>query len=296
MISRTASHLHRSRIAKTAAQISCLVFILILASCVLTGCGPKNAPPSQVLNQEDAFSLELTYLADIPKTGSFRILQGGCVTQEHAYFAMLSDENFNSYILSKCYIIKYDRHTMQELCRSEVMSLGHANDITYIPESNELYVVHCVNRKVSILDADTLTVKRTDRLQRLDSYAISYNPSRDQFVSGIATAGMGFFDSELNVVGSAKELDTTLVTQGICSDDKYIYHIMYSTKTNTEEPMHMIFVRDWEGNLITSIPVGLKDCEPENISLVGDTFYIAVNNSDKTGGVVYTGKLTKNEG
>lgn len=86
------------------------------------------------------------------------------------------------------------------------------------------------------------------------------------------------------------------MTQGICADEKYVYHVMYSTSSNTEEPMHMIFVRDWDGALIASIPVALKACEPENISLVGDMFYIGFNNSTGTGGVVYTVKLVKNDG
>lgn len=93
---------------------------------------------------------------------------------------------------------------MKEVARSEVLSLGHANDITYIPETNELYVIHVVNRKVSILDADTLTVKDTVRMQFMDSYAIEYNPQRNEFVTGIASAGMGIFDRDLKVQRGAE--------------------------------------------------------------------------------------------
>ena len=284
---------------KSSIRRRCAVLLLaIISLSLLTACGQTATLPSQMLNSEDSFSLELTYLGEIPRTDDFRILQGGCVTEDYAYFAMLSEEDFDSYFLSKCYIIKFDRRTMKEVARSEVLSLGHATDITYIPETNELYVIHVVNRKVSILDADTLTVKDTVRMQLLDSYAIEYNVQRDEFVTGLASAGMGIFDRDLKVQRerSSKELDTTLVTQGICADEKYVYHVMYSTKSNTEEPEHMIFVRDWDGALIASIPVGLKECEPENISLVGDTFYIGFNNSTWTGGVVYTGKLVKNNG
>lgn len=193
--------------------------VFLLAAFLLISCNQTSTLPNRMINSEDTFSVTLEFAGEVPRIDDFRIMQGGCVTEDYAYFAMIGAENADAYILSECYIIKYDRSTMKEIARSEVLKLGHANDITYVPEANELYVIHVVNRKVSILDADTLTVKDTKRLQLLDSYAIEYNETRDCFVTGIATAGMGFFTRDLKVTGSAEEIDSTLITQGICADD-----------------------------------------------------------------------------
>ena len=57
----------------------------------------------------------------------------------------------------------------------------------------------------------------------------------------------------------------------------------------------MIFVNDWEGNLITKVPLGLKEYEPENISLVGDTFYISCNNLADDGLSIFKAKIVKEE-
>lgn len=268
------------------------ITIILLATTLLASCEDNSALPSEIINSQDSFVLSVEYVGDIPRIDGFRIMQGGCVTENYAYFAMLDEKNADSYILSSCYIVKFDLETMQEVHRSEILSLGHANDITYIPSTNELYVVHCVNQKVSILDADTLTVKDSRRLQLMDAYAISYNEATDSFVTGVATAGMGFFSKDLKVTGSAEEINSSLITQGICSDDKYVYHILFSYK-NEAEPQHILLVRDWDGNVITKIPFDQMDCEPENISLVGDTFYIGVNNSTYTGGILYAAKIVE---
>ena len=86
----------------------------------------------------------------------------------------------------------------------------------------------------------------------------------------------------------------TLVSQGICADEKYVYHVLYSPKSNTKEPDNIIHVLDYEGNMITKIPIGLKGMEPENISLVEDTFYIAFNVT-KEAAHLYKGKLVRAE-
>ena len=88
---------------------SAVLLLAIISLLLLTACSQTASLPSQMLNREDRFSLELTYLGEIPRTDDFRILQGGCVTEDFAYFAMLSEKNSDAYSLSKCYIIKYDR-------------------------------------------------------------------------------------------------------------------------------------------------------------------------------------------
>ena len=51
---------------------------------------------------------------------------------------------------------------------------------------------------------------------------------------------------------------------------------------------NVIMVYDWKGKFVNQIALDIPSgIEPENISLVGDAFYIACNNSSWSGGVVY---------
>ena len=56
----------------------------------------------------------------------------------------------------------------------------------------------------------------------------------------------------------------------------------------------MLFVYDWDGNFVTKIILGIE-YEPENLSLVGDTFYMGCNNSSWSGGLLFTAKIVKEE-
>ena len=251
--------------------------------------------PSTILNSTDSFIAETKLVGPVPRIGNYKVMQGGVVTEDYAYFALINTADFPESAV-EAYILKYDRETWKEVGRSKSLVLDHANDITYIPETNELYVVSCYvdSKRITVLDADTLEFKeRKSRGGSNGAYALEYNPLRGQFVSGLGKTNMCIYDKDLNYVTYHQGKNTTLVTQGICADDKYIYHVLYSTKSNTEEPDNVIFVYDWDGNFITKIPIGIKSYEPENISLVGDTFYIACNNADWTGGIVFTAKIVK---
>lgn len=251
--------------------------------------------PTAILNSTDTFSLTTKLVGPVPRIGNYRIMQGGVVTEKYAYFAMINTTDFPESAVQS-YIVQYDLETWKEVGRSKSLLLDHANDMTYIPETNELMICHCyINyTRMSILDADTLEFKESRELQGVGgAYAIEYNALHGQFIACQGKTNMNFFDLNLQHLGYHGGKSTTLTTQGICADDKYIYHVLYSG-SNKEEPDNMIFVYDWSSNFITQIKLGLKSFEPENISLVGDTFYIGCNNGDWTGGLVFSAKIEKN--
>ena len=274
---------------KTSMKISIIMILLVF---LLTGCNKQAKTPGEIINEEDSFSVITEEVLNIPRIDdNFRIMQGGCVSDKYAWFLIVSAENYKNDLKKETIILQFDRETMQEVARSEKLKLGHANDMVYVEESNALYVSQAFQNKVTIIDADTLTEKDVKRLV-IGQGAIDYDASRDCFVTSMGKCDVVYWNEEFKTVGSAKApVETTLVTQGICADDHYIYHVLYSTKSNEEEPDHIILVVDWDGNFITKIPIGLKEVEPENISIVGDTFYIGCNDGD--GGVVYTAKLVK---
>ena len=74
--------------------------------------------------------------------------------------------------------------------------------------------------------------------------------------------------------------NTEYTTQGMETDLNYIYFVQYKK--------NVIMVYDWNGKFVNQIALDIPSgIEPENISLVGDAFYIACNNSSWSGGVVY---------
>ena len=267
----------------------CIILTLLLMS----SCSQKEVILSDIINSTDQFKVTAELVGEVPRIDGFRIMQGGCVTEKYAWFAMINEENASSYYKTESYIIKYDRENMKEISRSEVLMLGHANDITYIPSTNELYVIHVDKKLVSVLDADSLELKEQKKMGS-EGHAIDYNESRDCFVTATGQLAMNIRDRNLKLIGYSDGENTTLTTQGICADDKYIYHVLYSSSKNVEEPENMIFVFDWDGNLITKIPIGFKAYEPENISIVGDTIYIGFNDRlTWESGKVYAMKLEK---
>lgn len=138
-------------------------------------------------------------------------------------------------------------------------------------------------------------MKRTASLgSESGAYALDYSAEKGQFVSAVNQTGMCFYTDKMSFIRYVQPAQkTTLTLQGICTDGKYVYHILYSPSSNQEEPENMIFVYDWNGKYIAKIPIGIKAYEPENISLVGDTFYIGCNNPTWTGGVVFTARLVR---
>lgn len=238
--------------------------------------GQAESSPAQIIIPAQNYTSVAEQIGNIVSVGDYCILQGGYMTQDVGYFILLDKTSTASYVTTRSIIVKYDMHTMEQIACSDRLSLGHANDIAYLPETNELCVIHVSSKRLSILDADTLTVKEKKTLP-VEGYAIDYVPERDSFVLAYGRAGMFFMDANLKGYNCSDTLDTTLVTQGICADISYVYHILWSYK-NEKEPDSVILVCDWNRQEVTRIPIGLQDYEPENISIVGDCFYIACNN------------------
>ena len=63
------------------------------------------------------------------------------------------------------------------------------------------------------------------------------------------------------------------VTQGVTSDEQYIYFVLYKS--------NVITVYDWEGNFVTLIELNVGDIEPENIAIVRHEIYISCGLSGK---------------
>lgn len=83
-----------------------------------------------------------------------------------------------------------------------------------------------------------------------------------------------------DVIYQPTELTTGYTTRGATSDENFIYFVLYN--------QNVITVYDWDGNFVTLIKLTV-DGEPENLSVVDDTIYVATGHAGTT--VVY--KLVK---
>lgn len=220
---------------------------------------------------------------NLVKSGNFKALQGGCVTEDYAYMAVLNTTDYDTKDAG-CYIYKLNTKTWKIVKRSEVLMLAHANDITYDPEKHLLYVAHCYvdNTKISIIDADTLKLVGTIHTDA-GIYALDYHPATKTFVGGQGKSGTIFFKyspdgKRLLTYGRIPPTSTQMITQGICRDDKYVYHVMYTH--DVDEPYNAIIIYDLETReFVQYIRLSISGQEPENISLVDGVFYIGCNSS-----------------
>ncbi|MBQ7320626.1 MAG: hypothetical protein IJW99_00875 [Clostridia bacterium] len=220
-------------------------------------------------------------VATLNKDGNFKALQGGCVTKDFAYMAVLNTTDYDTQDAG-CYIYKLSTDNWKIVKRSGVLMLAHANDITYHEETNTLYVAHCYvdSTKISIIDADTLKLVGTIHTD-IGVYALDYHAPTDTFIGGRGKSGTIFFryasnGKRLIQTGMIKPISTQMVTQGICRDDNYAYHVMFSTDAN--EPYNTIIIYDLEAkSLAHYVRLSISDQEPENISLVDGAFYIGCN-------------------
>ena len=238
------------------------------------------------IRQDTNYATISELVGHVPKSGNFKILQGGCVTEDYAYMAVINTADYDTKD-SGCYIYKLSTKNWKIVKRSDVLMLAHANDITYDPNTNRLFVAHCYvdNTKISIIDADTLKLVGSIHTDA-GVYALDYHPETNTFVGGQGKSGTIFFkyannNKRLITYSRISPTSTKMITQGICRDDKYVYHVMFTHEA--VEPYNAIIIYDLEAKKLAHyVRLSISGQEPENISLVNGAFYIGCNSSSSS--------------
>lgn len=213
---------------------------------------------------------EYLYTVAFP-SNEINITQGGYSDGNYFYQAFIKKDKESNERNNVVRIVKSDAKTGKLVMTSGDLALNHANDITYNPKLHALLVVHNnPNRTlVTLIDPDTLEMVRTVNLP-FDIYCISYNEKRDLYVAGISGGqNFRFLDADFNPVGDlhiATSKTTGYTTQGVSTDDDYIYFVLYK--------QNVITVYDWEGNFVKIIKFNVGNIEPENVSVVNGEIYV----------------------
>lgn len=280
----------KNMVKKTVVFLLSVVCLLGMAAC---GSSKDNgAKLHQTLQSSDRLTAisERVCNVDFPQDAKLNIAQGGYTDGKYFYQAFINVDKESEEADNDACIIKYDMENREVVAQSaEYAKLNHANDIAYNSKEDYFVVSNCHYNPdiVTILDPEDFSVIETVQLE-MNISAIAYNESRDCYVvelSGVQQ--FCFLDSEFKQTSEIFEPDSCTegyVTQGICTDDEYIYFSLYRE--------NVIGVYDWEGNFVTLIELDLPsdEYEPENISVVGNDIYIGGYNWKLKWQIVY--KLT----
>ena len=241
--------------------------------------------PAYLVDQSEENGVKLSHFIDVPAVGDHNVLQGGCTDGEYFYIVL---EN-QSVSPSTNIIRKIDVSTRKIVLDSEPISIDHGNDLCYNANLGQIVAVHnAPNRdRISFIDPETLKVVETKTIM-YQIFSMSYNPETDRYVLGLS-GGQNFVitDSDFNYVGKRMHvgLNNGYTTQGIDSDDKYIYFLLYK--------VNCIVVFDWSGKYIKTILLTGYDQEPESIFHIGPKVYVAYYTiGKKAGGAIYRVDIT----
>lgn len=267
---------------------------------VMTACGEQdtpepNVPDGKIEAQGDSDNLENQDLSEalrssktltakstevlcsipFPEGKLVDIVQGGWTDGKYFYQAFIGKDTENNELNNAVCIVKYDLENQKTVKESEVLQLNHANDITYNSRLDCLVLCNSNPRKnvITYIDKDELTV--IDQFEiGYDIFSIDYNEATDRYVVGIA-GGQTFCILDGNFQPVSEIYDPTTrttdcTTQGVGSDDEFIYFILYNR--------NVITVYDWDGNFVTLIKLDISNSvEPESIRILEDGIYIGAS-------------------
>lgn len=229
---------------------------------------------------------------DIVSEGlKFPWAQGGCTDGTYYYCFMMTH---NASEVQGNVILKYDIATQTLVKQSKKLSLDHGNDAAYNPHNNTLIVIgggvwHYV------LDADTFEIVKYVPA-KYSSGMVSYDPNKHLYMIG-DNYRFCFYNDDFELVrelpysGLFEEFDKETGkygTQGMTSDDKYIYVLEnWVHKDNNRMHRCNIVVYDINtGKLLDRIPLSMGR-EVEHIFIRDGSFYITCNNLDWNRAVCY---------
>ena len=219
-------------------------------------------------------------------TNEFRGFQGGCSDGKRYYYQTVMHYDLPTRERDCCRIAKIDLQTGAVVKWSDTLFLNHANDMTYHPATNCLYV--CNNKphaeRISFVEADTLQLLGSYDLP-FPIYAIAYNEKSDTFVVGLSgKREFCFLNGDLTpcdarTYRTAHETDR-YVKQGICTDGELLYFILWDGHHKAEPDFqNTVAVYDFSGAYRGRLDFNVGVQEPESIDVAGGRLFAVCGHS-----------------
>ena len=177
-------------------------------------------------------------------------------------------------------LCKFDRNGKLVKTSDGPLYLEHANNITYLPERSAYLVTSCQGTLTecwngySTVDRDSLTLIEKGSLEQ-PFFAMSYCPERNAYASARwGGETLDFWGGDLSHTLTKSVDPPGTLSQGMFAAPDRVWFVRSSQNGYKQE----FRIYDWEGELITTIPLHLKgDAESESVNIIDGTVYVTSN-------------------
>lgn len=198
-------------------------------------------------------------------------IQGGGTDGQFAYYCG-RDGDYSR-------ILQYDLNTWKLDYVSEPVYSRHSNDITYLPESDQLMICHCEDdennsRGVTYVKAETLE-ETLDTLLPISASRFEFRADREKYYI-LKADTVSVLDKDMNLLSQQQSEDPRGTPQGCCTDEKYLYDIRWDVEDGERLYDHaLIYDLDTMKYQFAAELIGYdEELEPENIFKDETVFYI----------------------
>ena len=188
---------------------------------------------------------------------------GSCYSQNGYYQAYLSKDG------GLAVLVLLSTDSNRTVCSAVRTDLGHANDITYNPKTNQLLVLN--GKRIVLFDGDTLAYVRTVNLPRTGD-AIAYVESTDQYAIMVEDR-VAYYNAAFGYVCSFRIFNFGNGPYKICADDHYVY-VMFVANDGINRNVHVYL---HNGIAIGKVAIQKStNADLTGISIVDGTLYASV--------------------
>lgn len=256
---------------KAISLLSVLILAISLFSCRWWDNDPDN-PKEQGVKTEHILTID-------PPSELFDAVQGATFDGEYFYIAFV-----NNYLPTETAIIVKTDKRGNEVKRSDVLPLDHANSIALL-ENGNLMIAHCQSPdghyyRYSVVDKDTFEIIETKDLNE-PFMSIAYCKEKKCFVSGEWNGDkMNVYGKDLHLLYSfnVEYKENSFPQSYFCTEDE-----IYAVRCINDGSFHnYLYAFSYEGKTLLEYRIDLpRLTEAEAVSVIGTEVYIICGDDGK---------------